>query len=68
MHGNVNEICSDRYSNKLPGDTDPKVQLKSENYVMRGGSWSSTAEYCQSGFRNKARGKSSSGEPAHVGL
>lgn len=68
MHGNVNEICSDRYSGKLPGGTDPKVSIKSDTYVMKGGSWSSTAEYCQSGFRNKAKGKSRSGESAHFGL
>ncbi len=50
MHGNVIEICADRYLPELPGGTDPwvtEVEKGQPNiYVMRGGGWSSTAQYC----------------------
>ncbi len=69
MHGNVNEICADRYLNSLPGGLDPWVQrIKEGNVVIRGGAWSSTSEYCQAGFRNSAGHKDKSGEFANVGL
>ena len=72
MHGNVNEICADRYLPQLPGGTDPWVTKLEKGqpdiYVMRGGGWSSTAQYCQAGFRNSVGIKSSSAEFANVGL
>ena len=72
MHGNVNEICADRYQPELPGGTDPQVTKlekgQQDTFVMRGGSWSSTAQYCQTGFRNSVGIKNSSGEFANIGL
>ncbi|MEM7393337.1 MAG: SUMF1/EgtB/PvdO family nonheme iron enzyme [Verrucomicrobiota bacterium] len=69
MHGNVNEICADRYVAELPGGKDPLVRVeKSETFVIRGGAWCSTAEYCEAGFRNTAVGKQASGKLAHIGL
>ena len=72
MHGNVNEICADRYLPGLPGGTDPwvtEVEKGQPNvYVMRGGAWSSTAQYCRAGFRNSVGIKSNSAEFANVGF
>ena len=72
MHGNVNEICADRYLPGLPGGTDPwvtEVEKGQPNiYVMRGGGWSSTAQYCRAGFRNSVGIKSNSAEFANVGF
>ena len=67
MHGNVIEICADRYAWELPGGTSPWVQGEG-NRVIRGGAWCSTAEYCQAGFRNSIEPRTSSGEFAHIGL
>ena len=67
MHGNVIEICADRYAHQLPGGTDPCV-LGEGNRVTRGGAWCSSAEYCQAGFRNSVDSRHSSGEFAHIGL
>lgn len=72
MHGNVNEICADRYDVTLPGGRDPWVDKLEkgmpERFVMKGGSWSSTAEYCQSGFRNSVGFKDNPRDFAHIGL
>ncbi len=68
MHGNVNEICADRYTSELPGGTNPQSQGEGNKFVMRGGAWCSTAEYCQAGFRNSIGIKDSSNELAHIGL
>ena len=72
MHGNVIEICADRYLPELPGGTDPwvtEVEKGQPNiYVMRGGGWSSTAQYCRAGFRNSVGIKSNSAEFANVGF
>jgi formylglycine-generating enzyme required for sulfatase activity len=68
MHGNVNEICADHYTNELPGGTDPWTRGERGKFVIRGGAWCSTAEYCQAGFRNSVGEKDNSGEFAHVGL
>ena len=72
MHGNVIEICADRYQPELPGGTDPwvtEVEKGQPNiYVMRGGGWSSTAQYCRAGFRNSVGIKSNSAEFANVGF
>lgn len=72
MHGNVNEICADRYQPELPGGTEPQVTTLEKGqpdiYVMRGGGWSSTAQYCQAGFRNFVGIKSESADFANVGF
>mgnify|MGYP001216686195 CR=1 FL=1 len=72
MHGNVNEICADRYLPQLHGGIDPQVtkleKYQPDIYVMRGGGWSSTAQYCQAGFRNSVGIKSSSAKFANVGF
>lgn len=53
MHGNVAEWCVDRYQPQLPGGVDPRGDdKKSDSAVVRGGSWCSTAAYCESAFRN----------------
>ena len=55
MHGNVWEWCRDIYTEKLPGGRDPEVKpdekTKGSYRVIRGGSWSSDAACCRSGFR-----------------
>ena len=51
MHGNVWEWCRDRYTEKLPGGDNPEVRSKGSLRVLRGGGWSSSAGYCQSGDR-----------------
>ena len=51
MHGNVSEYCKDLYVPKLPGGTDPLINIHKANIVFRGGGWCSTASYCRAGFR-----------------
>jgi formylglycine-generating enzyme required for sulfatase activity len=52
MHGNVLERCRDRYTEQLPGGTDPEVAVEgrrgSETTVALGGSWCCAAEFCVS--------------------
>jgi formylglycine-generating enzyme required for sulfatase activity len=56
MHGNVAEWCLDRYLPQLPGGENPRIDEKNKAAapagIIRGGSWCSTAEYCESAFRN----------------
>jgi formylglycine-generating enzyme required for sulfatase activity len=56
MHGNVAEWCFDRYLPRLPGGDNPRIDEKNKDAlpagIIRGGSWCSTAEYCESAFRN----------------
>lgn len=56
MHGNVAEWCADRYLPQLPGGENPRIDEKNKEAapagIIRGGSWSSTASYCEAGFRN----------------
>ena len=52
MSGNVWEWCWDRYGNIETGDvTDPLGAASGEYRVLRGGSWSLSAEYCVVGRR-----------------
>lgn len=52
MHGNVSEFVHDQYLAQLPGGDDPLGDVeKRSNIVVRGGTWCSLPEYCQSGFR-----------------
>ena len=62
MHGNVSEFTLDAYLPTLPGGMDPIGRLKdggNGGAVYRGGSWCSTATYCQAGFRHHTNGKES---------
>lgn len=55
MHGNVAEWCADRYLPQLPGGVNPRVSDKAKEAqggIIRGGSWCSTAKYCEAAFRN----------------
>ncbi len=52
MHGNVAELCSDWYDDKLPGGTDPVGFGGGSNPVIRGGSWWSILVDCRSASRN----------------
>ena len=58
MHGNVLEWCEDVYGDSLPRGTDPLVSDESPVRVSRGGSWSSRAGNCRSGFRADCRNRS----------
>jgi len=54
MHGNVYEWCSDRYDReyyKTSPANDPAGASEGSYRVLRGGSWSHTADYCRSAFR-----------------
>ena len=51
MSGNVWEWCSDGYSEKLVGGTDPRGALSASDRVVRGGSWSNSVG---SGFLRSA--------------
>ena len=58
MHGNISEVCADKYQNKLTGGKDPFfTQTKDDCFVFRGGSWSSKASYCMTGFRQRGEVK-----------
>ncbi len=58
MHGNVAELVADHLSPKLPGGTDPLVQVKKDGRTqIRGGAWCSLPLYCESSFRNAAPGR-----------
>ncbi len=54
MHGNVMEWCHDRYSedyyHKSPSD-NPAGPASGDECVLRGGSWSSSAESCRAAVR-----------------
>ncbi len=55
MHGNVAEIVADHYvpDADRPGGEDPFVKVEKNGQTqIRGGAWCSTAEYCESSFRN----------------
>lgn len=56
MHGNLAEWCADRYLPYLSSGLNPVVDAKfkdaTNDAVVRGGAWCSTATYCEAAFRN----------------
>jgi formylglycine-generating enzyme len=53
MYGNVEEWCSDWYSYyRVNPQTDPKGATGGRQRVVRGGSWTSSLNYCRSAARN----------------
>ena len=52
MHGNVWEWCQDWYEDYPSGPvTDPMGPDSGSDRVLRGGSWSLSAQYCRSAYR-----------------
>ena len=52
MSGNVWEWCSDRFGSYTSSpQTNPKGATSGSDRVFRGGSWSSSAEFCRVAFR-----------------
>ncbi len=51
MHGNVDEWCSDRYSDLLSGGTDPSGGSTGNYRMARGGCWRSEAASCRAASR-----------------
>ena len=51
MHGNVHEMCSDLYEDKVPGGVDPTGAKSGTRRVIRGGSWYSEANECRTTMR-----------------
>ena len=54
MYGNVAEWCNDVYSENYYANSpekNPQGPAKGKKYVLRGGSWSSSAESCRSPYR-----------------
>jgi formylglycine-generating enzyme required for sulfatase activity len=55
MHGNVAEWCSDLYNVYPATDQYNPIGVASSSlYIVRGGSWDSSAENCRSAFRKNA--------------
>ena len=57
MHGNVSEWCQDNWHSNYKGaPTDGSAWLNnmssSDEYLLRGGSWSDDPEHCRSAYRN----------------
>jgi len=54
LHGNVAEWCRDWYDESTRGGREPEGGRPNQYRcrVIRGGSWSDGAEYCQSAFRS----------------
>jgi len=54
MHGNVNELCQDRFGEYPSGSvTNPTGPSEGSDRVSRGGSWGYDAWRCQSGLRRR---------------
>jgi len=54
MHGNVWELCHDRFGDYEPGAATDPVGPSSGSYrVFRGGSWNGSASYCRSALRGR---------------
>jgi len=54
MHGNVAEWCNDIYTENAYAShaaANPRGPAEGEKYVLRGGSWASSADACQSAYR-----------------
>ena len=59
MHGNVWELCHDRFEGSFYDEcrskgivTNPDNQAKGSNHVLRGGGWDSGARDCRSAYRS----------------
>jgi formylglycine-generating enzyme required for sulfatase activity len=56
MHGNVLEWCQDLYAKRAYSEAskvNPRGPAEGDERVVRGGSWKSPAENCESAFRDK---------------
>jgi formylglycine-generating enzyme required for sulfatase activity len=53
MHGNVHEMCSDLYEDKVSGGVDPTGAKSGTRRVIRGGSWNDNAENCRTTLRRE---------------
>ncbi len=51
MHGNVSEWCDDFWSDKLAGGVDPRLSVRGDQRVFRGGSWFNSGFQCRSAKR-----------------
>lgn len=51
MHGNIWELCLDRYSNQREGETDPVGALSGDDRAAKGGSWWDNANNSRSAAR-----------------
>ncbi|MEI6258124.1 MAG: SUMF1/EgtB/PvdO family nonheme iron enzyme, partial [Planctomycetota bacterium] len=52
MHGNVWELCSDRYGTYADGEvTNPQGPSSGSDRVNRGGGWGHSAGFCRSAGR-----------------
>ncbi|MCY4320791.1 MAG: formylglycine-generating enzyme family protein, partial [Bdellovibrionaceae bacterium] len=51
MYGNVWEFVQDTWSEKLPGGTDPIVNVVFSDQVLRGGSYYNSSDDLRSAFR-----------------
>ena len=60
MHGNLYEWCSDYYSEKALGGTDPIGPAEGESRIIRGGTWNRVANSCRSAYRYSSRPESRS--------
>jgi len=54
MHGNVEEMCRDWYSERLPGGVDPLGPAFGDTHTTRGGHFAVSSEYCRSASRSWA--------------
>lgn len=52
MLGNVWEWTWDRYTDRLPGGTDPRFESSGSDRVFRGGSWFNTAQFTRAAYRS----------------
>ena len=59
MHGNVSELCADRYGQYgSAAESDPKGPAEGNLRLSRGGSWRSYPGACRSAFRLSGNGRS----------
>lgn len=56
MHGNVWELCLDRYAKKyFEGSVNPSGPFTGRLHVIRGGSWVNGGRKCRSAIRNQSK-------------